>query len=62
MEEVEIAARAAVHGSSPGSVREQDHDSEDADVDMPDLSSKENNTSQERCVSQAVIDLTSTKS
>ena len=62
MEEEQIAARAALHGSSPRSVSLQDDESEDTDVETSDLSSEENNTSQEGCASQTVIDLTSTKS
>ena len=62
MEEEQIAARAALHGSSPRSVSLQDDESEDTDVETSDLSSEENNTSQEGCAGQTVIDLTSTKS
>ena len=61
-EEEQIAARAALHGSSPRSVSLQDDESEDTDVETSDLSSEESNTSQEGCAGQTVIDLTSTKS
>ena len=62
MEEAAIAARAAVHGSAPGSMRKQDHDGEETGVEMSDIFFEENNASQERCVRKAVIDFTSTKS